>query len=56
MNPETEDPGVEPDEQIAAPESALDPGLYEDVFEGSSEPDGMTFSVIETDETVERDD
>lgn len=31
------------DETVEAPTSALDPGLYEEVFEGSQQPDGVHF-------------
>jgi hypothetical protein len=56
MDPESDGTGAEPEEQIAAPESALDPGLYEDIFEGSSTDDGITFTTIDLSETFEGDE
>ena len=56
MGPQAEDAGVEPEEQIAAPDSALDPGLWEDIFEGSSDMDGISFTTIDLSETSTRDE
>lgn len=40
------DPEDDSEQQEPPPVTSLDPGMYEDVFEGSQEDDGITFDAM----------